>query len=119
MRIFALVTILFLSQFPVNATAQKAGDEPGWSIMVVTVASACGADRAKVNQAAIYIEQWATRHLQDPSRLTRDVVMQQVDGDKDVKNIVEQKGAFIHPCDRWRQMLELFLESKGSVMDSK
>jgi hypothetical protein len=98
------------------AHAQGSKDEPGWSVTVISVAAACRADPEKVEQAAGYVAQWAVRNLKDPDRLTKDKVLSSVNESDDIKAILKQKGAFIYPCDRWRQMLDTFIASKGSVM---
>lgn len=118
MRMLSLLFVVVM-QFSTNAWSQKAGDEPGWSIMIISVASACGTDRAKVDLATTYVAQWATRHLSDSSQLTHEKVLKIVDENQDIKDVVKKKGAFIHPCDRWQQMLDVFLQSKGSVMESQ
>ncbi|MGY3033810.1 hypothetical protein ACVIIV_002980 [Bradyrhizobium sp. USDA 4354] len=113
-----LPALLLLASFATETIAQKFA-EPGWSMTMLTIAGACGADRSKVNQAANYIALWAARNVRDPSEFTQEKILKIVDEDKEIQNVVKEKDAFIHPCDRWRQMLDVFLASKGSVMDKK
>jgi hypothetical protein len=114
MKKFLVLAVLILCAS--SASAQISKDEPGWSITVISVAAACRATSDKVDQAAGYVAQWAARNLQDPSKFTKDRVVALVNENEDIKKIVKQKGAFIYPCDRWRRMLDIFVESRGSVM---
>ena len=91
-------------------------DEPGWSITAAAVAGACGAPAAEVEAAAGYIAEWATRHLSNTAQLTKEKALALIQDDKDIKAIVDEKHAFIYPCDRWIYMLRLFNKSKGAVM---
>jgi hypothetical protein len=113
----SVITLVLLVFCIVGARAQGPGkNEPGWSIMVISIADACGAPRQKVEQAAEFVAQWGTRNLPDPSRLTKETVMEEVGNNGDAREIVKQKGAFIYPCSRWREILDMFLSSKGLVM---
>jgi hypothetical protein len=115
MRVLAWTVFLIL--IASAADAQNTTEEPGWSVMVISVADACGADAAKVDLAAGYVAEWAKRNLKDPARLTKESVLANVKSNKDIRDILQTKnGNFIYPCSRWRYMLEAFNDSKGAVM---
>jgi len=98
--------------------AAEIGEEPGWSITVISVADACGADASKVDAAAGYVAEWAKRNLADPSRLTKERALGFIKDNDDKKQILKEKGGvFIYPCSRWIRMLDIFVEAKGTVMD--
>src|SRR5262245_30591127 len=111
-----LIYVISLLVVAGGAQAQKMGEEPGWSMTTISIANACGADTAKVDLAAGYVAEWGKRNLQDPSRLTKETVLEFINHNEDIKSTIKEKGAFIYPCSRWRAMLDLFLQSKGSVM---
>lgn len=109
----AICSFGFLLFFVVSA---QAADEPGWSLSVISTADACGAASDQVDLAATYVAEWAQRNLPDPSRLTKEKALAFIRDNQRTKDIVKEKGAFIYPCSRWRQMLVAFNDSKGAVM---